>query len=137
MRISATRVARELAARLAPAVPSPFEVSAVGSELRIKHPTSSVVIMPLDWIEDAADDRSAAELAELVVGNALNSLQDAVSEGSREPWPALSPDGQPRLMAPYDTRYDGSRLFFWYGLSEQAPVIAFPPIMLRDVVEPV
>jgi hypothetical protein len=134
MRISALRLAREIAARLSPVVPSPFRVSAAGAELRIEHPHGWDCIMPLGWLEDPSDERSVAELAELAVGNALNSLQDAVSEASREPWPPLSPD-LPRVMAPYETRFDGTRVRFWYGRSEDSPAIAFSPIMLRDVVQ--
>jgi hypothetical protein len=134
MRLSALRLAREISARLSPVVPPPFRVSAVGAELHIEHPDGWGSIMPLDWLEDPSDDRSAAELAELAVGNALNSLQDAVSEASREPWPPLSPDS-PRMMAPYETLFDGTQIHFWYGRAEGSPVIAFSPIMLRDVVQ--
>jgi hypothetical protein len=134
MRISALRLAHEIAARLDAVAPSPFRVSAVGVELRIEHPHGWGCIMPLDWLEDPSDDRSAAELAELAVGNALNSLQDAVSEASREPWPPLS-EGSPRVMAPYDTRVDGTQIRFWYGRSAESPAIGFSPIMLRDVVQ--
>jgi hypothetical protein len=134
MRISASRLAREIAARLSPVGPRPFSVSAVGTELRIEHPDGWDCTMPLDWLEDPADDRSAAELAELAVDNALNSLQDAVSEASREPWPPVSPDF-PRAMAPYETRVDDTQVCFWYGRSEDSPAIAFTPIMLRDVVQ--
>jgi hypothetical protein len=134
MRISASSLAREIAARLSPVVPRPFRVTAAGVELRIEHPRGWDSIMPLDWLEDPSDERSAAELAELAVGNALNSLQDAVSEASREPWPPVSPDF-PRVMAPYETRFDGTQIHFWYGHSEDLPAIAFTPIMLRDVVQ--
>lgn len=134
MRISASRLACEIAARLSPVVPRPFRVSAAGAELRIEHPGGWNDIMPLDWLEDPSDDRSVAALAELAVGNALNSLQDAISEASREPWPPLSSDF-PRVMAPYDTRFDGTQICFWYGRSEDLPTIAFSPIMLSDVVQ--
>jgi hypothetical protein len=134
MRISAPRLAHEIATRLDPVVPPPFRVSAVGVELRIEHPHGWDCIMPLDWLEDPSDGRSAAELTELAVGNALNSLQDAVSEASGEPWPPLSEDS-PRVMAPYDTCVDGSEVRFWYGRSEHLPAIGFRPIMLRDVVQ--
>ena len=134
MRISASRLAREIAARLNPVVPQPFRVSAAGAELRIEHSGGWYGIMALDWLEDPVDDRSVAELAELAIGNALNSLQDAVSEASREPWPPLSPEF-PRVMAPYETHFDGTRVRFWYGRSEDAPAIAFMPIMLLDVVQ--
>lgn len=133
MRISAPRLAREIAARLSPVVPPPFRVTAAGAELRVEHPDGWNATMPLDWLEDPSEGRSAAELAELAVGNALNSLQDAVSEASREPWPPLSPDS-PRVMAPYETRFDGAHISFWYGRSEDSPVIGFTPIALRDVV---
>lgn len=136
MRISAVRLAGEIAARLAPVTPPPFSVRAQGSELQILHPFGWGSYMPLDWIEDPSDDRSAGELAELVVGNALSSLQDAVSESTREPWPPLSTTGRPRDMALYGTRCDGAEIVFWYGVSEAAPVIVFPPIGLSDVLQP-
>lgn len=134
MRLSALRLAHEIAARLSPVAPPPFRVRAAGTELHIEHPGDWGCVMPLGWLEDPTDDRSVAELAELAVGNALSSLQDAVSEASREPWPPLSSDA-PRSMALYGTRCDGMQIRFWYGHSEDAPVSAFAPIMLRDVVQ--
>ena len=85
--------------------------------------------MDISWIEDEGEDRTAAQLAALIAGNALNELQDAVSESSKEPWPALSPT----VMAPYHTRTDDTSLFFWYGTSETTPVIGFKPIALSEV----
>jgi hypothetical protein len=134
MRISAVRLAGEIAARLAPVAPPPFSVRAQDDELQIVHPFGWSSYMPLDWLEDPSDDRSAAELAELAVGNALNSLQDAVSESTREPWPPVTPSGTPRELALYGTRCDGAQIVFWYGTAEEAPVIAFPPIRLSDVL---
>jgi hypothetical protein len=134
MRISASRLAAVVAARFAPVVPLPFKVRAVGTEFMVSHPAGWGFAMPLDWIEDEDEDRSPAEMAELIVNNALNAVQDAVSEALTEPWPSLSPSGPPRAMAPYDTRCDGTNVYFWYGLSEQSPVLAFAPIPLTEVV---
>lgn len=134
MRISASRLARELADRLNPVVPEPLRVSAAGYDLRIEHPDGMNDVVSLDWLGDPPDDRSVAELAELAARIALNSLQDAVSEFSKEPWPPLSPE-LPNVMAPYGTRVDGTQVRFWYGRSEDSPTMAFTPIMLGDVVE--
>lgn len=136
MLISAPRLATEIATRLARIVPPPFSVSVADSDLRIEHPAGWGMIMGFDWIEDPSEDRSAAELAELMIDNALNSLQDAISEATKEPWPPLASDGHLRVMAPYGTRFDGERIFFWYGVTERQPVIAFAPIALHDVVQP-
>jgi hypothetical protein len=136
MRISAARLAGELAARLSAVAPPPFSVRAEGSELQILHPYGWSSYLPLDWIEDPSDDRSTVELAELAIGNALDGLQDAVSESSGEPWPPLSSAGTPRDMALYGIRQDSAEIRFWYGASEAAPVIAFPPIRLSDVLQP-
>jgi hypothetical protein len=134
MRLSAVRLAREIAARLAPVAPPPFSVRAEGIELQILHPDGWSAYQLLDWIDDPSDDRPAAHLAEMVVGNALSGLQDAVSEATHEPWPPISSSGTPRDMALYGTRFDGDRIFFWYGVAE-APVVAFPPIRLSDVLQ--
>ena len=132
MSISASRLAVAIASRLRLIAPPPFVVRASGSDLVVDHPEGRGSIIPFDWMEDEDEDRSAAELAELAVSNVLNSFQDDVSEATREPWPPLH--GRPREMAPYDTRCDGIRIHFWYGHSEQTPVIAFEPIALSDVV---
>jgi hypothetical protein len=132
MRISASRLAAVLAARLDPVVPLPFRVRAEGTDLRVDHPTGWGLRMPLDWIEKEGEDREAAELAELIGGNALSSVQDAISESSAEPWPALAP----RVMALPGTRRDASHIYLWYGLSEHRPVVAVEPIPLASVVYP-
>jgi hypothetical protein len=39
-------------------------------------------------------------------------------------------------MALYGIRHDGAEIRFWYGVSEAAPVIAFLPIRLADLLQP-
>jgi hypothetical protein len=99
--------------------------------LVVEHPTGWGVSMLLDWVEDEAEDRGPAELAELVVSTALSELQDAVSEASREPWPAQAP----LRMALPGTRRDDARVYFWYGESEQSPVLGFAPITIADLAQ--
>lgn len=130
MRISASRLAAVVAARLQPQTPPPFEMRAEDATLLLDHPTGWDFSMPLDWIEDETEDRGPGELAELVVGSALSELQDAVSEASREPWPAEAA----RRMALPGTRRDDARVYFSYGESEQSPVLGFAPIAIADVV---
>jgi hypothetical protein len=77
MRISASRLAAALAARLNPVVPSPFWVCAESTDLRVDHPTGWGLRMPLAWIEAEGECREAAELVELIGSNALSSLQDS------------------------------------------------------------
>jgi hypothetical protein len=132
MLLSATRLAAILADRLDPIAPRPFRVTARGTDLVIEHPHNWGCVMDVSWIEDEGEDRTAAQLTGLVVGNALNELQDAVSESSKDPWPALSPT----VMAPYHVRSDGTSVFFWYGTFEAAPVIGFTPIALSEVSRP-
>ena len=88
--------------------------------------------MPLEWIEEENEDRDAGELAQLIAGNALESVQDAVSESFREPWPELTR----RVMALPGTRRDESYIYLWYGPSERSAVISVDPIALVTVVRP-
>lgn len=135
MRISAVRLASAIASRLTSKVPAPFAFRADESDLILDHPNRWGFTIPLDWIEASDEDRSGSELAELIVANVLNSLQDAVSESRTEPWPALEADGPPRTMAPYGTRNDGQRVYFWYGIAEADAIITFDPIPLNEVAE--
>lgn len=132
MKLSAARLAAALATRLDTVAPSPFRVRAAGTDLCVDHPTGWGTTMPLDWIEDEAEDRSAAELAELVAWNALSSLQDAVAESSKEPWPELAP----RVLALPGTRRDASHVYLWYGPSKHTAVVALEPISLAEVAHP-
>jgi hypothetical protein len=133
MHVSAVRLASILSSRLTSKVPAPFEFRADGANFIVDHPDCWGLTMPLAWIEAPDEDRSGSELAELIVGNALNTVQDAVSESQTEPWPALEAQGSPRTMAPYGTRCDGLNIYFWYGTTEADPTIAFAPIPLADV----
>jgi len=132
MLISAARLVAVIADRLDPIAPPPFRVRAQGTDLAIDHPQSWGFTMDAGWIEDETETRTPAELADLIIGNALSGLQDAVSESSKEPWPQISPT----IMALPNTRTDGERVFFWYGPSESTAVLGFPPIMLKDVTRP-
>lgn len=131
MLISAARLTAILADRVDPIAPRPFRMRAIGTDLLLEHPNGWGATMAVGWIEDEeeAADRTPAELASLIVGNALDELQDSVSESSKEPWPALSKT----TMAPVNVRTDGVSIFFWYGISEATPVIGFAPIALRDL----
>lgn len=131
MRVSASRLATLLAARLCAVVPPSFDVRAVGSAVVVHDPDGWNLTMDIGWIEEEDDDRTDIELAELVVGNALNHLQDAVSEAEKVPWPPLAPGSM--KMAPYGTRADDTSIHLWFGRSERSPVIAFEPIPLREI----
>jgi len=128
MVISAARLVTVIADRLDPVAPRPFRVRPYGRDLAFEHPEWGF-IMGAEFIEDETETRTAEELADLIVTNALEALQDVVSESSKEPWPPLTPT----TMAPVHVRTDGERVYFWYGISEAAPVIAFAPIALEDV----
>jgi hypothetical protein len=133
MSISASRVASVLADRLKPAVPSPFSVRAAGPQLHVDHPDDWGFSLGFEWMEAGAEDRGAATLLELAVDSALNHLQDAVAESTTEPWPVLSEGGSGRAMAPYQMRWEGEDLLFWYGIAESAPLISFAPIALYEL----
>jgi len=128
MVISATRLVSIIAQRLDPVAPRPFRVRPYARDLAFDHPEWGF-IMGAEFIEDETETRTAEELAQLIIGNALEALQDVVSESSKEPWPPLTPTA----MAPVHVRSDGQRVYFWYGISETAPVIGFEPIALNDV----
>ena len=132
LKISASRLAAALAKRLDSIVPPPFRVRAEGNELIVDHPTGWGLWMPLEWIEAANEDRGAGELAQLIAGNALDSVQDAVCESSREPWPELTR----RVMALPGTRRDDSYIYLWYGPSERSAVISMDPLPLATLVRP-
>jgi hypothetical protein len=132
MQISAARLAAILADRVDPVAPRPFRMRAIGADLLLEHPNGWGCTLSVGWIEDEVAGRTAAQLASLIVGNALDELQDTVSESSRQPWPALSKT----TMAPVNVRTDGVSIFFWYGLSEATPVIGFAPIALGDLARP-
>jgi hypothetical protein len=129
--ISAARLVAIVADRLDPISPRPFRLRAQGTDLLLEHPDGWGVTMSVGWIEDEGEaaGRTPAELASLIVGNALDELQDSVSESSKNPWPPLSTT----VMAPMNVRTDGVNIFFWYGISEAAPVIGFAPIAVRDL----
>ena len=131
MAIDASRLVAELAVRIAPILPPPFQATADGTDFRLDHPSDQCFTILLDWVEEPDEDRSDAELAELVVNSVLSSVQDVVSEVSTEPWPALSP----RVMAMPGTRCDGLRVHLWYGADEESAVMPFAPIVVADVVQ--
>ena len=132
--ISAERVAAVLAERFHNVMPRPFAASAIGPTFRVDHPSGGGFLMPLEWLEE--DDRNAADLLELAVGNALNGIQDAVSEDTTEPWPLLASPDRSHVMAPYQTEWRESELHFWYGESEERAAIAFAPVALAAVEKP-
>jgi hypothetical protein len=113
-----------------PPAPWPFRVRADGTDFVLDHPTGWGLTMPPDWIEYESEERDAGELTELIAGNALDSVQDAVSESSHEPWPQLAP----RVFAEPGTRRDASHVYLWYGPSEHSAAISMEPIPLASVV---
>lgn len=130
MRISASRLAATLAARFAPVVPPPFGVRADGTDFVVDHPTGWGLTMPLAWIEAESEDRDTGQLTELIASNALESVQDAVCESFRQPWPQLAP----HVMALPGTRRDASHVYLWYGPSEHSAAVSMEPIALASVV---
>ncbi len=143
MPLSAARLSAALARRLAPVVPPPFRVRADGADVTVEHPAGWGFTSGVGSIMDAAaspeydhswaetgpwDEPTDGERAETAVRAVLNSLQDAVSEATGEPWP----EAAPRRMAEYGARHDARALYFWYG-SENAPVVAFAPMALADL----
>ena len=135
---AAARLASALVDRLNAVLPHPFRVRSMRGGVALFEGTT------LDGICDVAgvldqdlEDDDELEAGALAAGaasvacNVLNSVQDAISEATTVPWPAL-PDGR---MAEPRTRTDGTRVYLWYGPDEREDhaVLAFPPIVLADL----
>lgn len=150
MPISGAHLAAALVVRLAPVVPPPFHVRVADTDFLVEHPTGwgfrmlLGVLVDDDAIRPEFDDSwaeglyapaapreepSEAGAVANAVSGVLNSLQDAVSEATKEPWPLVAP----LRMAAYGTRVDGDVVHLWYGDREESPVIAFAPIPLADL----
>lgn len=80
--------------------------------------------------EDPTDLERYAGAAE----NVLRSIQDAVSETLKSPWPRLDAPGLE--MAAPGARLVGDAVTMWYG-REEAPVVRFHPIALRELTSKV
>jgi hypothetical protein len=141
---AAVRLAAALAERLAAVVPAPFRVGAEGGWVVLHRGDvwdgSSDVAGGLDqevdpthpYHEPRDEDWSLADRAAMVAEGVLSSVQDAVSEATAEPWPALPG----RRMAMPGTRTDGASVYLWYGPDEDAAVLAFAPIRLAALLAP-
>ena len=76
------------------------------------------------------DGRSLEERIDTAAWAILNGAQDAVMEILAEQWP-LAPNGS--VVDP-QARIEDDRLLMWFG-EEKAPVVALPPLKVRDVLE--
>lgn len=129
----ATRLAAALVARLGPVLPAPFRVSAEGEGVASFEGAEWWGTSFVDTVNWPADDPDWP-FAERVASSArtvLDSVQDEVSRAFRIQWPALAAGGG---MAMPGTRADSVRVYLWYGPSEAAPVIAFTPIELAELI---
>lgn len=141
---ASVRLAAALAERLGPVLPAPFRVRAEGGWVALyrggEWDGSSGVALVLDHVIDpdrpdyppGEQDWPLAARAASVADGVLSSVQDAVTEATTEPWPALPGGG----MALPGARTDGERVYLWYGPDEGAPVLAFAPIVLADLLPP-
>jgi hypothetical protein len=138
---AAIRFAELLAERLDAVVPSRFRVAANGAWVSLYDGetwdcsigVASLLDQAIDPDVPAAARESFASYAETVAQSVLSNVQDAISEATTDPWPAL-PDGG---MALPGTRTDGERVFLWYGpdwRQEVDAVLSFPPIVLKELL---
>lgn len=129
MAASSEKLARAFATRLNGVVPHGLAVRASGSMVylyagnAVVGGTASVPI-----VEEEEDGGTLCERLLTVVYAVLSTIQNDVSEYLTEQWPPDA-DGQ---MALVDSRCGEERVYLWYGSSEAAPVIAFPPIEFAE-----
>ena len=81
---------------------------------------------------EIADDetRELGERLYTAVEVVLNSVQDSISEETREPWPSKDR----RAMAMPGVHVGGDAIYLWYG-DETAPVLELPKIPFAEIVE--
>ena len=130
----ARRLAVALATRLDAVVPSPWRLRAEGGWVSryegAQWEGSSDVAGILDQVLLPEEGEASAEewpFPERVVSVALGVLsatQDAISEATTEPWPALVGE---------NARTDGQRVYLWYGPTEATAVLTLPPIDLAEL----
>lgn len=142
MRLSAPKLGKALADRLAVRLPSPVRVFvkdlAPGVLLENEHVVVSVADGDEQWggqgLSNADlepdDERSAETHAARAAVNILSGVQDTVSRILREPWPRLS-TGE---MALPDGRADQQRLYLWFGPAEDAAALTLRPIEIDEIV---
>jgi hypothetical protein len=137
---AALQFAARLAQRLDSVVPRPFQVlEQAGWILLYKGATFDTAIDVAGWIDEelgtlaGEDERTTlAERARSVATGVLDSFQDGVSEGTREPWPRLSTGA----MAAPQSRVKAGLLYVWYGPNgedEAHSVLSLSPISIAEL----
>ena len=127
-------LARELAGRLSVVVPESFAVSPSGDTVEVRSTRAPWVATSLvgHLLDQPMDTRTLVEIAAF---NALDTVQDYVSEVLREPWPTLAGRGAlSRTMALAGVAIDGDALHLWYGEREK-PALSLASIKLTDLGE--
>jgi hypothetical protein len=104
--------------------------SAVQLEFHGISSASGTYLQPHLWEDDPpTNDETWPDLdpVDLLAAaiHALDDLQDAMCEQTRDPWPREGIAAVP----PPRGRVDDAQLFLWYG-DEDAPVLRLPPISL-------
>jgi hypothetical protein len=124
--IDATKLARALAQRLEPVVPSEFEVTTADASIRLAvRSTPWWSEQDLRWM---LDDGELEDSICFAVERVLDDFQDFVAHSFTEPWPA-SPGPMPQPFAQF---VDGEVVA---GYGEQGdPVVQLRPMRLQDLV---
>ena len=126
---SSHKLAAALAQRLNNIVPAPFHLSADNGHVNIHNAdVLDTICYTPDIVED--ESRDLTDLLETVTLSVLSSVQDIISEETRDAWP--STDG--RTMALPDARIDAEAVHLWYG-EEESPLVRLPPIRLDEIME--
>jgi hypothetical protein len=127
--LSPSRFAAAIAERLDAVVPPGLSVRANGSTVNLYSgravrggSVNAVLILE-------EDGRTLAELVETSACAILNDIQTDLMELLTEQWPL----GERRQAAEPDARVTADRLLMWFG-DEDKPLIALPPLELKDLV---
>jgi len=124
-------------------VPRPFRVLADGGWVSLyegaafdsSSDVSGVLDQEIDQDAVAGERGSFAGNVVGVAWNVLSSVQDGISEGTTDPWPALAGGG----MSMPGTRTDGVQVLMWYGPDSEREidaVLSFAPIILAELLAP-
>lgn len=130
--IDVSALARELAMRLIEALPPSWTASGTDGIITVLD-LHGAVSSDVDVAMLTGDEHDTTE--DRLLGAALatlDSIQTDVAEDTTEPWPGRSGKDYVGLPAP-GVEIVGRELRTWYGPRE-APIVAFRPIRLDDVI---
>lgn len=131
MRASSRKLAIALAERLGKTVPAPLALRSLGSGVNLYVGEQQVGGSSAAIIIEDKDSRTASERVETAVLGVLEDIQNCVMLYLTEEWPTET-GGELALPG---TRTDADRVHFWYGASEDKPVISFRPIEVQEIQE--